>query len=37
MNKNEIIGSRKGGMTAFGYGKPENFTGYTPKYNYGIF
>ena len=32
MNKNEIIGSRKGGMTAFGYGKPENFRGYEAKY-----
>ena len=30
-------GSREVGMKAFGYGKPENFTGYTPKYNYGIF
>ena len=26
----------KCGMTAFGYGKPENFTGYTPRYSWGI-
>ena len=28
-------GSREVGMTAFGYGKPENFSGYLPQYSYG--
>ena len=25
------------GMTAFGYGKPENFSGYLPRYSTGIY
>ena len=25
----------KCGMTAFGYGKPENFSGYLPQFSYG--
>ena len=23
-------------MTAFGYGKPENFSGYSTRYSYGL-
>ena len=37
MNKRFIGGGlREVGMKAFGYGKPENFTGYTPRYSFGI-
>ena len=25
------------GMTAFGYGKPENFSGYLPRYSTGMY
>ena len=27
----------KVGMTAFGYGKPENFSGYLPRYSTGMY
>ena len=35
--KDDRIGATKVGMTAFGYGKPESFSGYRPRDPYGIF
>ena len=37
MNKNKIQKSETiVGMTGFGYGKPENFSGYFTSYSYGL-
>ena len=38
MNKDVIRKFQtKVGITAFGYGKPENFSGYFPRYDWGMF
>jgi hypothetical protein len=38
MNIEDFRSRRKdAGMTAFGYGKPENFSGYSPRYSTGMY